>query len=140
MGALFILLFSISNMSFAMSPREALESFHSALAINDKAKAISLLSPNATIYESGYVEHTRQEYIDQHLAGDIDFAKTTKRKSLQSTEKLDKNFAIIWNENEVNGKIDGQEINSLGTETAVLEKHGNEWKIVHFHWSSRKKK
>lgn len=54
-------LFAVSAASLAASPKEALAAFHDALTSGDKAKALSLLSPEIAIYESGYVERSRDE-------------------------------------------------------------------------------
>lgn len=96
-------LFSAASIhSFAATPRAAtdapasLAAFHAALAKGDKEAALALLAPKVAIYESGYVEASREEYAHHHLVGDIAFAKTSTRKVLRHSEKLEGNTAIIW--------------------------------------------
>jgi hypothetical protein len=124
----------------AVEPNGTLSTFHAALARGDKTGALELLAPQVAIYESGYVEASREEYANHHLGGDIAFAKTSTRKVLRHSEKLEGNTAIIWEETETTGTSGGKPVRSFGTETAVLEKVGGRWMITHVHWSSRKAK
>ena len=126
--------------SHAAGPRDALAAFHTALAAGDKEQANKLLAPQVTIYESGFVERSRAEYAEHHLAGDIAFAKTSTRTVLRQGERVDGNFAVIWEETATKGSSNGKEIDLLGTETVLLEKTNGSWVIVHVHWSSRKAK
>lgn len=133
-------LFAASASSLAASPKETLAAFHDALTSGDKTKAASLLAPDITIYESGYVERSRDEYASHHLGGDIEFAKNSTRKVLKQTERIDGKTAVVWEESETTGVSRGKPVHVFGTGTAVLEKNGDNWSIVHVHWSSRKAK
>lgn len=133
-------LFATSAGSLAASPKETLAAFHEALATGDKAKVTSLLAPEIAIYESGHVERSREEYAGHHLLGDMEFAKNATRKVLKQTERIDGKTAIVLVESETTGTARGKPVHAFGTETAVLEKNGDHWTIVHVHWSSRKAK
>jgi|CXWL01.2.fsa_nt_gi ketosteroid isomerase-like protein len=124
----------------AVDANASLAAFHAALARGDKEAALALLASNVAIYESGYVEASREEYAHHHLGGDIAFAKTSTRKVLRHSEKMEGNTAIIWEETETTGTAGGKPVHSFGNETAVLEKTGDRWVITHVHWSSRKAK
>ncbi|MES2299421.1 MAG: nuclear transport factor 2 family protein [Pseudomonadota bacterium] len=136
----FIVTTLVSVHAFAASPAETLTAFHAALHAGEQARAAELLSPDITIYESGYVERSRAEYVGHHLPEDIVFAKATSRKVLKSTERIDGNLATILEETETTGKFKGKDVHSFGTETVLLEKKGDSWVIIHAHWSSRKPK
>jgi ketosteroid isomerase-like protein len=138
--AAFVLMSALGASSHAAGPKDALNAFHAALAAGDKAKALELLSPDATIYESGHVERSRTEYADHHLPHDMDFAKAATRKVVRQSERIDGDTAVIWEETETNGTSRGKKVHLIGTETALLEKKGDAWTIVHVHWSSRKAK
>lgn len=125
--------------SAASSPKDALASFHAALVAGDKARVLELMAPDVAIYESGRVERSRDEYASHHLGGDMEFAKTATRKVLRQSERADGNMAVIWQETETSGTSRGKPIHVFGTETALLEKNEGAWRIVHVHWSSRKK-
>ena len=73
----------------AATPKETVAAFHAALAAGDKSMALSLLAPDVAIYEGGRVERSRDEYASRHLAGDIDFDRTTTRKLLRESERVD---------------------------------------------------
>jgi ketosteroid isomerase-like protein len=133
-------LLSTSALSLAATPKETVEAFHAALAGGDTAKAAALLAPEVTIYEAGHVERSREEYANHHLGGDIEFAKTSTRKVLKQTERIDAKTAVVWEETETTGISRGKPVHVFGTGTAVLERNGDHWSIVHVHWSSRKAK
>ena len=137
--SLFLILTALSSASYANEPKEVLAAFHAALAAGEQSKAAELLAPDITIYESGYVERSRAEYAEHHLAGDIAFAKTSTSKVLQTKERIEGNLAVIWQETEtiVKPKLKGKELHIFGTETSILQKVGDSWNIVHVHWSSR---
>jgi hypothetical protein len=137
---LFLILTALTTASYANEPKEVIAAFHAALSTGDTVKANELLAPDVTIYESGYVERSRAEYAGHHLKDDIAFAKTSTRKLLQHTERIEGNLAVIWQETETHAKIKGKMLRILGTETSVLQKTGDSWGIVHVHWSSRKTK
>ena len=124
----------------AATPGETLAAFHAALHDGDQARAMALLSPDAVIYEAGHVERSRSEYADHHLADDIAFARATTRKVLRHKERIEGNIAMILDETESRGTFRNKTIDALGTETALLEKKGDGWAVLHFHWSSRKAK
>jgi hypothetical protein len=138
--AVFLLLSTLAGLSYGAEPKQVLAAFHTALASGDKVKATELLAPQVTIYESGFVERSRSEYASHHLTDDIAFAKTSTRTVLRQSERVDGNFAVIWEETSTQGKSNGKDLHMLGTETALLEKKNDRWLIVHVHWSSRKAK
>jgi hypothetical protein len=121
-------------------PTETLTQFHEALAAGKSEQAGALLSPAIQIYESGYVERSRDEYVGHHLKSDIDFAKATKNKVLKQSERVDGKLAVVMQESETTGSYKGKPVHLFGTETALLEQQGDNWVIVHIHWSSRKAK
>lgn len=130
----------LSAGAFAATPGETVSAFHAAVTAGDKDKALALLSPAIVIYESGHVERSRDEYASHHLGGDMAFSKAVSRKVLKHAERTDGNFATVLEETETSGTFKGKPVHSFGVETAVLEKKGDSWVIVHVHWSSRNAK
>lgn len=126
--------------AFAASPGDTVAAFHAALAAGDKAGALALLSPDIMIFESGYVERSRDEYASHHLASDIEFSKSTTRKVTGQREHVDGAHATVLQETTTSGAFKGKPVDLVGVETAMLEKNGDGWLIVHVHWSSRKAK
>ena len=139
-AVLAITVFGVHGSGLAASPKETVAAFHQALASGDKDKALGFLSPEIVIYESGFVERSRDEYASSHLGSDMEFAKAATRKILKQSERIDGNTAVVWEETETTGTMRGKPVHVRGTETAVLEKKGDDWTIVHVHWSSRRAK
>ncbi|MES2316459.1 MAG: nuclear transport factor 2 family protein [Pseudomonadota bacterium] len=123
--------------ALAASPSETMAAFHAALGAGDRAAAIALLSPDIVIYESGFVEHTRDEYASHHLDADMAYCKATTRKILKHAERIDGNVATVMEETETRGSFKGKPVNARGLETTILEKRGDGWVVAHIHWSSR---
>lgn len=124
--------------AWAATPTETVAEFHQALKSGDKARAAALLKPEIHIFESGYVERSRDEYVGHHLGSDMEFAKVTDSKVLRHSERIDGNLAVVMQETETTGNFKGKPVHLFGTETAVLEKQGDGWIVTHIHWSSRK--
>lgn len=124
----------------AASPTEIVAQFHEALVAGKSEQASALLSPAIQIYESGYVERSRDEYVEHHLKSDIEFAKVTKNKVIKQSERVDGKLAVVMQESETTGTFKGKPVHLFGTETVLLELQGDNWIIVHIHWSSRKGK
>lgn len=130
----------LSSIACANEPKDTVAAFHAAMASGDVAEISALLAPDVTIYESGYVERSRAEYASHHLPQDIAFSKLATRRVLQQSEKRDGNLAVIWEESETTASIKGKAVHLFGTETTVLQKVGDDWRVLHAHWSSRKQK
>ena len=129
-----------SPLAFAQDARDTVTAFHGALHAGQKDKALALMSPGVLIYESGYVERSREEYAAHHLGADMEFAKATTRKVLKHMVKESGDMALVVEETETTGNYKGKDVASFGTETVLLERKDGKWTIAHVHWSSRKAK
>ena len=54
--------------------------FHRALAEGYRDGVLKLLMPNAVIFETGYVEASREQYAAGHLGADMLYAATVQRE------------------------------------------------------------
>ena len=133
-----LLLAAASLPAFAVTPAETMDAFQRALAEGKRDAVLALLSPKVRIFESGYTENSRDEYAAHHLDSDIDFLRSTRSRLLRHEERRDGATAIVMRETETTGSYKDAEVHVFGLETAVLEKLGDGWQIVHLHWSSRK--
>ena len=111
--------------------------FHEALATGNTEGAIALLSATALIYESGHAE-TREQYIADHLAADIAFAKATQRTVKDTHQQCNESICVLMQSSQTTGTIKGKNMRYAGQETTVLRREGDTWKIQHVHWSSHK--
>jgi ketosteroid isomerase-like protein len=111
--------------------------FHAALGRGDTAGALRLLSDDALIYEGGAVERSKAEYASHHLGADAAFSKEVKSTLTRRVGRAAGQFAWIASEGRNEGTFRGRAIRANTTETMVLRRTGNSWRIVHIHWSSK---
>ena len=112
--------------------------FHQAIARGDSARALSLLTPDAVILESGDRE-SLAEYRAHHLPADIAFSQAVKavRGPLQVTVRGDAAWAIGTGSSQ--GTFRGRPIDSASAELMVLTRTTRGWRIAVIHWSSHKR-
>jgi len=135
----FLLASTVSAVAHAQpSPGKAWEAFHSAIVKADRAAAANLLAADVQIFESGFVERSREEYLSHHFDADARFAKQVTRKVIRHSEHAAGNMSLVLEETETSGTYEGRPIALIGTETAVLRLNGAQWQVVHIHWSTRK--
>lgn len=116
--------------------RSVVESYGRALASGDSLAALALLHEDVAIYEGGHAE-TREEYRSGHLRSDIAFASAVKRTVIRDDVLITGNAALYTSEYSAAGRFRNRDIDSHGTETMVLLRTDDGWKIRHIHWSSR---
>ena len=115
-----------------------LQRFHDALEKGDSTTALSLLTADVTILESGGIE-TLAEYRSHHLAADIEFAKAVPSKRTVVSVSVVGGAAWVSSTSITQGQNNGRAVNSAGAELIVLKKVGADWKISASHWSSRRR-
>ena len=137
----FLIFAILSTLAHAQSaPGSVWDGFHAAIVKADQSAAASALAADVQIFESGFVERSRDEYLSHHFDEDAKFAKGLTRKVNKRGEQVAGNMALIMEESETSGTYEGKPVKLIGTETAVLRLTGDKWQIVHIHWSSRKPK
>lgn len=129
-----------AELSIAPAAADAVatvERFAIALGSGDLAKAGTELDPSVLILESGGVERSREEYLGGHAKSDAAFLKdahiTLKRRTAQASGDL----AWVGSESEIHAMKGDKMLMIASTETMVLRKTDQGWKIAHIHWSSR---
>lgn len=128
-----------SEQSAVPAPNTAvgtIDAFHAALKRGDTKSALSFLSENALIYESGAVESSRAEYESHHLKSDAEFSAATSRTRVSERVTEAGDMASVMRVELIKGSFRGRPINSRSVETMLLRQTGAEWRIVHIHWSS----
>lgn len=116
------------------------ERFGKALAGGDFETVSALLDPNVLILESGGAERSREEYLGHHAKSDAAFLKGSHVQVQRRTARIDGPLAWVGTLSELHATKDSKPVTLLSTETMVLRRVGNDWRIVHIHWSSRPKK
>ena len=119
------------------TPEAVIDAFHEALAGGDRQAVLDLLAEDVMIFESGGAEPSRDEYAHHHLGSDMEFSAATESKAVDRRRGGDEETAWVLTRTETSGTFRDREISARGTETMILTRGENGWKIVHIHWSSR---
>jgi ketosteroid isomerase-like protein len=121
------------------TPVAAVENFHGALAAGDRERALAWLDPEVSIFESGGAERSREEYASHHLQSDMAFASSTKTEILNRETRSSGDVAWVLSRSRTTGTFRGRDVDVEGVETMVLRQDQGRWRIVHIHWSSRRR-
>lgn len=121
----------------AMDAANAVDAFHAALKAGDTAGALKLLAPDVMIFEEGGAERSRDEYASHHLGSDAAFAAASEAAVSRRSGWAAGDVAWVTSEGRTTGQFNGRAIDRLTTETMVLKRHADGWRIHHIHWSSR---
>lgn len=116
------------------------DAFHAALHRGDTRTAAALLAYDALIFESGGVERTKAEYAAHHLPADAEFSRSVSSAVTHRAGHSNGVLAWIATEGRTTGTYKGKALDLVTTETMLLRRIGNAWKIVHVHWSSAQKR
>lgn len=120
----------------ADSVKAVVHAFHGALATGDSARALDLLHPDVRVFEGGHAE-TLSEYRAGHLAADMEFSGSVERSVVSESVSGRGDRALYLSDYRMTGTFRGEEVDARGTETMVLVRTGDGWRIRHIHWSSR---
>ena len=115
----------------------AVDAFHAALKAGDTAAALTFLAPDVMIFEEGGAERSREEYASHHLGSDAAFAAASEATVARRSGWADGDVAWVTSEGRTTGRFNGRTVDRLTTETMVLKRHAEGWRIHHIHWSSR---
>ena len=118
------------------SAEAVVESFHRALAEGNRDAALALLADDVLILEAGHAERSKAEYAAEHLGADMEFTRAVPTVVVRRSSGMDGNMAWVATEGRTSGNFHGRVIDKLGTETMVLHRGPDGWRISHIHWSS----
>ena len=110
--------------------------YGTALAAGDSGGALTLLSRDAVILESGAME-TVAEYRAHHLPADIAFAAGVPSQKTVQRVQVRGDMAWVASTSISKGRFRGRDVNSAGAELMVLTRTASGWRISAIHWSSR---
>lgn len=122
----------------ALEARDAavvVDAFHAALKRGDTDAALAMLADDVLIFEGGGVERSKAEYAAHHLAADAAFSKAVSSVLTGRTAGASGNIAWVASEGRTTGEYKGRSIDVATTETMILRRTGDGWKIIHIHWS-----
>jgi ketosteroid isomerase-like protein len=130
--------FGAAPVSDSVSVRSVVDRFHGALASGDSATALSLLTSDVVVLESGGIE-SRAEYRAHHLPADIEFARAVKSQRTTTRVSVQRDAAWVVATSTTQGRFRDRDINSIGAELMVLRRTKAGWRIAAIHWSSRRR-
>ncbi len=116
-------------------PENVVDAFHGALRRGDEQAVIRLLLPEVQIFESGRVEASRAEYQSHHLQSDLKAAAAITHHVVDRSVETRGDMALVMSRTHVTGQYRNQDVNQAGTETMVLRRTPDGWRVRHIHWS-----
>lgn len=130
--------FSLGNTHAAGtdSPSEIADALHAAIGAGDEAALRELLDPELTVYESGAVESSLEEYASHHMRADIMFMAQMQREVLSRDVVRDGSLSVVTTRSRLHGTFQGRDMNKASNETLVIRHGETGSRIVHIHWSS----
>jgi ketosteroid isomerase-like protein len=123
--------------SEAQEAAKAVDAFHAQLSGGDGAAAAALLADDALIFESGHAERSRAEYASHHAGGDAAYAAAVPSRLMRRNGFVDGDTAWIVSESRATGYYKDKPVDRVTTETMILRKTAEGWRIAHIHWSLR---
>ena len=130
---------SIDVPANAKAASATVDRFSKALQAGDMKAVEAMLDPDVLILESGGAERSRREYLGHHAAADAKFLKDAQIQLMRRSAKRGGDLVWIGSESEIHTQKGDEPLTLLSTETMVLKKVGDDWRIVHIHWSSQPK-
>ena len=82
------------------------------------------------------MESSLTEYEGHHMPADMAFMKAMRRDVI-SQQVIDMGDSVtVVTRSRVYGMYKDREIDLNSTETLLMKRMGEQWKIIHIHWSS----
>jgi ketosteroid isomerase-like protein len=130
----------------AQSPRAdsaaavtAVDQFHAALAAGDSARAVSLLSNDILVLESGSIQN-RTEYLSHHLGADMKAMQGSKGvRTVVRVTMLGDAAHVVSKTATPATNADGSNGSEM-VELMLLSRAPAGWTIRAIHWSSRRRR
>ena len=117
---------------------KAVDAFSNAIKAGRLEEAGRLLDPKVLILESGSSERDRATYLREHAIEDAVFLKSAQVQQRYRQAHAVGDVAWVCTESVIQTVHDNEPLRLLSTETMVLRRTAQGWRIVHIHWSSHK--
>lgn len=129
---------SISISPEATEAVRVVDSFSSAMTANNLAGAGTFLDPGAVIVANGVAHGSRDEYLNTTGKARAAFLGKAQAQLVRRQARGGPNFVWVVSSSTYKASEAGKPPASmLSTETMLLRKGPQGWKIIHIHWSSR---
>ena len=131
----------LSNLAIAdsraLSAEETVDSLYAALKTANTELVRTILDPEVLIFESGGVEASLEEYESHHMGADMAFMANMDREIISRKIIEQGGMCVVATQAKVSGSYHDKPIDSKSTETLILQRKEQGWRITHIHWSSR---
>lgn len=127
---------SASSAEAFDDPLATVNRFRGALQDGNVAQVLALLAPDVLVYEAGAEQLSREDYIAHHLKADIAELATVYVDTLSQSGHTNRNSAWVTTRSRWIGREADPRPPASVTETIVLQRSPQGWRIVHIHWSS----
>jgi hypothetical protein len=121
----------------AREAAKIVDAFHAALARGEPGAAAGLLDDSALIFEEGEAELSKAAYVASHMPADIAYLAAVRETVSQRTGGAAGGLAWIASQGRAEGRYHDRAVSRRTTETVILRRTAQGWRIVHAHWSSR---
>jgi ketosteroid isomerase-like protein len=111
------------------------KSFQQALQRGDRDAVLALLSPEATISESGQTQ-SREAYAADHLSGDIAYLKSATVTPVSRASMTMGDTVMVGTESTIVSSAKDKPSTLSSRELLTLKQHGKQWKITAIQWQS----
>ncbi len=118
------------------SPADFADAFHEAMRTRNREKILSMLAPDLVLFETGYMQATREEYIKNGLSDDADFASVMDYRPLSRGVIGSGQHMTVLTKASIKGIFGDQRVDLVQSETMILRRTQTSWEIVHLHWSA----
>ena len=136
------LAFAFNSTKAAHDPaehvREVLNQNATAFERSDMAtlEKIWANDDSVTVFEQGHANYGWKDYRDNHLGPEMKEMKNTKYTLSDIKPKVEGSTAWATFKYTISADMGTRHVDGGGLGTAVLEKHGQQWQIVHWHTSA----
>jgi len=128
---------SISISPEATEAVRVVDSFSSAMTANNLASAGTFLDPGVVIVANGVAHGSRDEYLNTTGKARAVFLGKAQAQLLRRQARGGPNFVWVVSSSTYKATEASKVSTMLNTETMLLRKGPQGWKIIHIHWSSR---
>lgn len=119
-----------------IGPAGIVDEFHELLRQGKRAEVLALLADDAVVFETGYAGQSRDDYAQNHVSDDADFAGVTDYQVQHRQVLQEGDAAWVLTQATVQGIFGDQNVDLQQTETMVLRHRAEGWRIAHIHWSA----
>lgn len=91
---------------------------------------------SVTVFEQGHANYGWKDYRDNHLGPEMKEMKNTKYSLSDIKAKVEGSTAWATFKYTISADVGARHVDGGGLGTAVLEKRGQQWQIVHWHSSA----